>query len=383
MDFNFDICPERSGTDSIKWARYAGRDILPAWVADMDFASAPVILDALKQRLEHPVLGYAVARQNTLDAVVRYLEERRGWKVDPAWVVFTPALVPCLNGTIRAVGAAGDGVLVTTPIYPPFLNAPVLSGRELQKAPMKFENGRWTFDFAAMEAALTPRTKVFLLCNPYNPLGRVFTREELAEVAAFAARHNLIVCADEIHCDLVLDRTARHISYATLGPEVAQRAVSLFAASKTYNVAGLLCGYAVIPDAELRTRFRRALAGVANEVNIFGLIALEAAYRHGEAWRLECVEYLRGNLDVVVEEIAHTPGVILAQRPQATYLAWLDVRALGFTDPRAAFEDGGVGLNDGSDFGVPGFVRLNYGCPRERLREVLRRIRAVAEKRKA
>jgi cystathionine beta-lyase len=381
MSYNFDTCPERSGTDAVKWLRYEGRDILPAWVADMDFAAAPPILDALKQRLEHPVLGYASARKSTLDAVLEYLETRHGWKVDPSWVVFTPAVVPSLHGVIRAVGETGASVLTTTPVYPPFLSAPVLSGRLAERVPMVLEGGRWVLDFEALDAAaLRTGAKVFLLCNPYNPLGRVFTRAELEKLAEFAARRDVLVCSDEIHCDLVLDPQARHIAYGTLGEEAAQRSVSLFAASKTYNTAGLLCGYAVVPDAALRTRFRRALAGVANEVNLFGFVALEAAYRHGAAWRDECVAYLRGNLDLVMSELAQVPGLSIAQRPQATYLAWLDVRALGFAEPVAEFEKGGVGLGNGADFGTPGFVRLNFGCPRERLREILRRIRAVAEK---
>lgn len=381
MSFNFDISPERSGTDSLKWTRYEGRDILPAWVADMDFASAPPILDALKRRLEHPVLGYATAKQSTLDATVEYLATHHGWAVDPSWVVFTPAVVPSLHGVVRAVGEAGASVLTTTPVYPPFLSAPVLSGRVAERVPMAWENGRWVFDFDALDAAaVRSDAKVFLLCNPYNPLGRVFTRAELEQLAEFAARRGITVCSDEIHCDLVLDPAAKHISYGTLSPEVAQRSVSLFAASKTYNTAGLLCGYAVIADPSLRTRFRRALAGVANEVNILGFVALEAAYRHGAPWRDALIGYLRGNLDLVMSELAQAPGVKIAQRPQATYLAWLDVRALGFADPVAAFEVGGVGLGNGADFGNPGFVRLNFGCPRERLREILRRIHAVAGK---
>ncbi|MDR2430281.1 MAG: PatB family C-S lyase [Puniceicoccales bacterium] len=378
--FDFDSCPERRGTDSTKWARFAGRDVLPAWVADMDFVSAPEIMEALRERAGHGVFGYATARRQVLEVVVDYLARRHGWCVEPDWVVFTPALVPCLHGVIRAVGAAGDAVLTTVPVYPPFLSAPVLSGRSVVRVPMAWEalRGEWVFDFDALEAAVTPLARVLLLCNPHNPLGRVFSRAELEAVAAFAQRHDLVVCADEIHCDLVLDEGARHVAFGTLGEDVARRSVSLFAASKTFNVAGLLCGYAVIPDAGLRGRFRKALAGVANEVNIFGFAALEAAYRYGEPWRRACVEYLRGNLDVVMGAVASMEGVRIAQRPQATYLAWLDVRALGFEDPCAAFEAGGVGLGDGVDFGAPGFVRLNFGCPRGRLGEILGRVREVA-----
>ncbi|MDR2512622.1 MAG: PatB family C-S lyase [Puniceicoccales bacterium] len=381
MLFNFDTCPDRSGTESTKWTKYAGRDIIPAWVADMDFASPPEVISALQRRLAHPVLGYATARRSTLDTVLGYLEQRHGWKVKPDWVVFTPALVPCLHGAIRAVGAPGDHVITTVPIYPPFLSAPVLSGSKVATVSMKMDGGRWTFDFDTLEdTAKQSRAKVFLLCNPHNPLGRVFTRTELERLADFAARHELIVCSDEIHCDLVLDPATQHVSFASLSPDVANRSISLFATSKTYNTAGLLCGYAVIPDEGLRARFRRALAGVANEVNIFGLTALEAAYRHGEPWRQECLAYLRDNLDLVMAEVSAMPGIRIAQRPEATYLAWLDVRALGVTQPLETFEAGGVGLGNGVDFGMPGFVRLNFGCPRERLREILFRIRAVAEK---
>ena len=381
MVFNFDSCPERSGSESTKWARYAGRDIIPAWVADMDFASPPAIVNALQQRLTHPVFGYATAQRSTLEAVLEYLEQRHGWKVEADWIVFTPALVPCLHGAIRAVGSPGEEVITTTPIYPPFLSAPVLSGRKTVTVPMAMDNGRWTFDFPALEAAAEQSSaKVLLLCNPHNPLGRVFTRPELERLADFAMRRELVVCADEIHCDLVLASKARHVSFGSLSSEVANRTISLFAASKTYNTAGLLCGYAVIPDKTLRTRFRQALAGVANEVNIFGLVALEAAYRHGEPWRQECIAYLQGNLDLVMAELSTTPGIYIEQRPEATYLVWIDVRPLGMTRPIEAFEAGGVGLGNGVDFGAPGFVRLNFGCPRERLREILIRIRTVAEK---
>jgi cystathionine beta-lyase len=348
----------------------------------MDFASPPCVTAALRQRLEHPVLGYATAMQSTLDATVAYLKRQHDWTVDPAWVVFTPGVVPALHGVVRAMcGTAGDAVVTTTPIYPPFLSTPKLSGKALRSAPMKLENGRWTFDFDALERALTDvRPRVFLLCNPYNPLGRVFDRGELAAVAAFAQKHDITVCSDEIHCDLVLDPAATHTTYGTLGAAGAGRAVSLFAASKTYNTAGLLCGYAVIPDAGIRAAFRRAMAGIANEVTLFGFTALEAAYTGGEPWRQELLAYLRGNLELALSELAGLPNLPVAAHPQATYLAWLDARQLATTDPVKTFEDGGVLLGNGTDFGAPGHVRLNFGCPRPQLRQILKRIRTVAEK---
>jgi cystathionine beta-lyase len=244
-----------------------------------------------------------------------------------------------------------------------------------------FEGGRWTFDWAKLEAACAqPHAKVLLLCNPYNPLARVFDRGELDRLAALVRKHELTVCSDEIHCDLVLDPAAQHIVFATLGEDIAARTVTLMAASKTFNIAGLTCGFAIIPDAGLRTRFRRVLQGLSLDQNMFGLAATQAAFDHGEPWRLECVEYLRGNLDLIEQELKSMPGVILRQRPQASFLVWFDVTALGFEDAHAEFEKGGVGLSNGADFGGPGHVRLNFGCPRERLREILRRMKKVVER---
>jgi len=380
MTYDFTHCPDRSGTDSTKWARYADRDIIPAWVADMDFVIAPEILGALRERLDHGLVGYPVQPPaSTLAAVVEYLETRHGWKIDPSWVVFTPALVAALNATIRAF--AGSGSVVThVPIYPPFISAPANSGHALTRVPMDWDAAkhRWFMDPARLEAATPADAEVFMLCNPYNPLGRVFDREELEAIAAYAEKHDLTVCSDEIHCDLILDETKRHLPFATLSPAVADRTISLFAASKTWNLAGFFCGFAVIPNAARRNAFRRVAEGVMNEVNVLGYVATEAAYRHGEPWRRALLPVLRTNLDLIEAMCRETPGVVLRQRPEATYLAWLDVSALGFEHPRLAFEAGGVGMNNGADFAGPGHVRLNFACPTDRLREILRRIRATA-----
>ena len=196
-------------------------------------------------------------------------------------------------------------------------------------------------------------------------------------LAALVRQHDLTVCSDEIHCDLVLDPAAQHIVFATLGEDIAARTVTLMAASKTFNIAGLTCGFAIIPDAGLRTRFRRIIQGLSLDQNVFGLAATQAAFEHGEPWRLECVEYLRGNLDLIEQELKSMPGVVLRQRPQASFLVWFDITALGFDDAHAEFEKGGIGFSNGTDFGGPGHVRLNFGCPRERLREILRRMKLV------
>jgi cystathionine beta-lyase len=377
MDFDFDTPIDRRGTDSIKWDRYQGRDVIPMWVADMDFASPPGVLEALRRRVDHGVFGYPTAPAELTDAVRGRLLRGYGWAVDPAWIVWLPGLVPGIHLSCRAVGDDGDEVLTQTPVYPPFLTAPAPSRRALVTVPLTVTAGRWEMDVGRIASAVTPRTRLFLLCNPHNPTGRVFTREELEPLARLCLERGLVLCSDEIHCDLILDARRRHVPSATLDPEIAARTITLLAPSKTYNIAGLGCSLAVIPDAGLRRRFEQARRGIVAGVNALGYVAALAAYRNGEPWLTALRDYLRVNRDLVAESIGRLPG-LTTWVPEATYLAWVDARGLGVPDPAAFFEAHGVGLSDGREFGDPGFVRLNYGCPRERLREALERMaRAV------
>lgn len=378
MAFDFDTPVDRRSSDSIKWGKYAGRDVLPMWVADMDFAAPPAVLDALHERIQHCVFGYGDAPQTLVQAVVESLQQDFAWDVEPSWIVWLPGLVTGLNVACRAVGEEGDSVFTASPIYPPFFSAPRFSQRTVVQAPLVLEGDVWRWDFDAVEAAITPRTRLFLLCNPHNPVGRVFSREELLEVACIAERHDLVVCSDEIHCGLVLDPARRHVPLATLGEDIARRSITLMAPSKTWNVPGLGCAFAVIPDAQLRRRFTAAMHGIVPHVNVLGYVATEAAYRHGEPWRQELIAYLQGNALRVQEAINAMPG-LKTTSVEATYLAWIDARGLGEADPAAFFEAAGVGLSDGRDFGAPGFVRLNFGCSRSLLEEALARMaRAVA-----
>jgi len=380
MSFDFDTPPDRQNTDSQKWQKYAGRDVLPMWVADMDFQSPPAILDALRRRIDHGVFGYARPTASTVEAVVAALATQHGWQIDPAWLVWLPGLVVGLNVTAQAFAEPGDEVLTLTPVYPPFLTAPKNSGRVALRVPFAHDAAahRWEIDWDALARAVTPRTKLFFLCNPHNPLARVWRREELARLAEFCLRHDLILCSDEIHCDLILDPALRHVATATLGDEIARRTITLMAPSKTYNVPGLGTSLAIIPDAALRAQFVRATAGIVAEVNALGYVACEAAYRDSEPWRQALLEYLRGNRDLVTDFVGRElPGVALEAPIEATYLAWLNVSALGFADPAARFEAHGVGLNDGFYFGKPRgtHVRLNFGCPRATLTEALQRMK--------
>ena len=371
----FDTVIDRRGSDSFKWGKYAGRDILPLWVADMDFAAPPAVLDALHRRIEHGVFGYGGSWPSLTESVLAHLEDEYGWAIEPEWLVWLPGLVSGLNVACRAV----DGeVLTATPIYPPFLSAPQFSGRPLKRVDLALDANRWHWDMTAMAQATSAATRLFLLCHPHNPVGRCWSRDELLALAEHAERHDLVVCSDEIHCGLILDPDKRHVPFASLSPAIARRTITLLAPSKTFNIPGLGCAFAVIPDATLRRRFERAMHGIVPHVNVLGLAACEAAFRHGGDWHRALIAYLRGNRDRVAEVVASLPGVHMTP-VEATYLAWIDVRDLHLAKPAAHCEAHGLGLSDGSDFGAPGWLRLNFGCPRATLDDALARFsKAVA-----
>jgi len=370
FDVPFDTPIDRRDSDSIKWGKYAGRDVLPLWVADMDFAAPPPVLAALHRRIDHGVFGYGGPWPSLTESVLAHLESEYDWRIEPEWIVWLPGLVSGLNIACRAV----DGeVLTATPIYPPFLSAPHFSGRKLNRVELANTDGRWHFDANALNQAVNAASRLFLLCHPHNPVGRCWRREELLDLAAFAEAHDLIVCSDEIHCGLILDADRRHIPFASLSPEIAQRTITLMAPSKTFNIPGLGCAFAVISDAKLRHRFERAMHGIVPHVNVLGLAACEAAYRDCADWHRELIAYLAGNRDRVNATVDGKKRLKM-NFVEATYLAWIDVRELGLTDPAAHFEAHGLGLSDGADFGAPGWLRLNFGCPRSTLDEALHRL---------
>ena len=379
MKYDFDRCPDRSGTGSLKWGRYAGRDVLPMWVADMDFTSPPEVVEALRGRADHGVFGYTVPPRTTVEAAMEYLSTRHGAAVQAEHIVWFPGLVPALNVACRAFAGGGGEVLTCTPVYPPFLSAPGFAGVGLRTVELREDGGTWEIDFDALEAAVTPATRVFILCNPHNPVGRVFPAETIGRLAGFCRRHNLVLVSDEIHCDLVLDDVPHTSGLAFGGPD-GPPVVAMFAPSKTFNLAGLACAFLVIPDAATRRTFEKAARGLITEINAFGYAGCEAALRHGWAWRDELLGVLRGNRDVVEDFVASSLPGVRTWHVEATYLAWLDARGLGRADAAKFFEEHGVGLSDGIPFGAPaGFLRLNFGCPRAQLDEALARMaRALA-----
>lgn len=373
QQFDFDTKIDRLNSDSEKWDKYAGRDIIPLWVADMDFRSPPEVLKALHERVDHGIFGYTHTPQSLVAAVLQHLQRDFAWEVRPEWLVWLPGLVCGLNVLCKAIGEEGDEVLTFTPVYPPFMSAPTLTGRNTVRVPLMLVAGRWVADLDALERAITPRTRLLLLCSPHNPVGRAWTSGELHQFAALAERHDLIIGSDDIHAGLILDETIRHIPIATLSPSIASRTITLLAPSKTYNIPGLGCSFAVISDTTLRKRFIKAAGRIVPHVNVLGYVAAEAAYDRGEMWRQQLLAYLRDNRDLVFREINSIPGLVTTH-VEATYLAWIDTLGAGIEHPAHFFEQAGVGLSDGADFGAPGFVRLNFGCPRHLLVEALQRM---------
>ena len=282
--FDFDRPVDRRGTASLKWEKYAHRDIIPLWVADMDFMPPSAVLDALKKRIDHGVLGYTRPPASLVETVVDMLQQQFAWTIQPEWIVWLPGLVTGINVACRAAGNDGDAVVTAVPVYPPFLSAPQLARRELITVPMRWDDHGWHWDLEALEARLTPATRLLLLCSPHNPVGRAFRRDELLDLIDICERHDLVICSDEIHGDLILDPASRHIPTATLSPAAHDRCITLMAPSKTFNIPGLGCSFAVIGNDRLRHRFRQAMAGIVPDVNVLGYTAAEAAYRDGWDW---------------------------------------------------------------------------------------------------
>ena len=371
---DFDSPVDRGNTASLKWDRYGDKGIIPLWVADMDFKSPAAVIRALEKRVEHGVYGYGTAPKTLRRVICKMLSLRYGWQVAPEHLVWLPGLVCGLNVACRAIAAKHDDIMTMVPIYPPFLTAPINSKQGLIKVPLKFGKEKWEIDFKLLEQSITEKTRLILFCNPQNPVGRVFDREEINALASICSRKDIFICSDEIHCDLILDADKKHIPTASLSPEIAARTITLMAPSKTFNIPGLGFSFAVISNRELRINFLQAMEGVVPEVNIFGFTAAEAAYHDGWDWHADLLEYLRGNSQLVEKEIKSIEGLFM-HHVEATYLAWIDASSIDPLYPARYFEKAGVVVSEGTEFGLPGFVRLNFGCQRSLLQKALRRIR--------
>lgn len=371
---NFDTPPSREGTYSFKWEKYKGKDILPVWVADTEFACAKPISDALASRVTNAALGYTLPSQYepANEAVVNWCKQEYDWQIQSDWIVWTPGVVPAFNMACRAFCKRGDAVMVQTPNYPPLLAAPKINELERIDIPTVMQDGRWMIDLDVLEQqASQDKCKLFILCNPMNPVGTVLDKQELEKIAAICDKHGVIMCSDEIHCDLILS-DKKHIPASSID-SIEQSSVTLMAASKTFNVAGLGTSFAIIPNAKVRRQFVQAGAGIVPWANILGLLATEVAFTQCKDWHIQQLEYLRENRDYLVQSINQIEG-LSAATPEATYLLWVDGSQLGVTNTQAWCESKGVGPSPGKDFGLSDFFRINYGCSRQFLTQVVDRL---------
>ncbi|MBO2944028.1 pyridoxal phosphate-dependent aminotransferase [Paenibacillus sp. F411] len=390
---NFDLNIDRTETSSLKWDHvhtiFGVTDALPLWVADMDFAAPPAVIQAMHDRVDHGVFGYTLPSQNYLEAVCGWMKSRHQWSIKPEWIQFCPGVVPALSMLVSSLTEPGDGVVIQTPVYPPFYRVVKDQGRELiENVLVQDEDGRYDIDFEDLERCLAAeRTKMIILCSPHNPVGRVWKREELSRIAELCQQHDVLVVSDEIHADLVFEPGA-HTPFAALSEDAAQRSIICTAPSKTFNIAGLNTANLIIPNDSLKRKFAKTLETFAmGAITPLGAAATEAAYREGGEWLDALLTYVRGNMEYVRDYIAeHTPEVKV-WLPEATYLLWLDFRALGLPDKELSkflVEDAKLGLNNGASFGTvgDGFMRMNVACTSATLQEAMRRLEEALSRRR-
>lgn len=380
MKYNFDQVIDRSGTHSMKWTKYENTDILPMWVADMDFQVPPQIVQALKERIDHDIFGYTLVPEQLNQIIVNRMKVLYNWTIESDWIVWLPGVVSALNVCCRAFGSAIDGIqkpiATTTPIYPPFLTAPSNCGCQLVTIPMNTFKQRASLDFNAIEKAFEQGVSLFMLCSPYNPGGTLFYREELEHLVSLCRQYKVVLCSDEIHADFVLDQGNCHIPTASISQEASDITITIMAPSKTYNIPGLNTSLVIVSDPELRQAFNKNAQGIVPPINLLGLVAAQAAYEHCDDWLDQLIAYLRINRDIVVKRVNQMKGCHLDPLV-STYLAWIDVTRTGLENPVEFFEKAGVGLSDGRDFGQKGFVRLNFGCAKSVLEKGLDRMESA------
>lgn len=385
MKFNFDELVDRSHTDSVKLDKlkslYGEVDLIPLWVADTDFKSPPAIIDALQKRVEHGVFGYTTPSENYLTSIVQWLQRRHQWTVQPEQINFVPGVVKGIAFALDVFTCEGDRVIIQPPVYHPFRLVPTALKREVVNNPLILENERYRMDLAGLREILSRQTcKLLILCNPHNPGGRVWSKEELKELAEICFDHGVIVISDEIHADMALPGF-RHIPFASVSREAEKISLTLMAPSKTFNIAGIVSSFAVIPNKEIRERYLGYLEPrELSQGTIFAYTATQAAYEEGAEWLEQMNEYVQGNVDFVNNYLKEHIPQIKAMKPEASFLVWLDCRALHLSQPELVdlfVKRAHLALNDGTMFGPggEGFMRLNVGTPRQVLEQALNKLK--------
>ncbi|MBQ4503143.1 MAG: PatB family C-S lyase [Alistipes sp.] len=389
MKYNFDQIIDRRGSGALKcdaleqW--YGNSELLPMWVADMDFATPDFIVDAIKERLEHPIFGYTIEPERYRDAIITWIASHHGWAVKREWICYIPGIVKGIAMAINALLKAGDKIIIQPPVYHPFRNVAAHNGFEIVENPLLVDsNGSYSIDFDHLERVADKNCRLLILANPHNPIGILWQRETLIRLADFCHSRGIIVISDEIHSDMAL-WGKRHIPFASVSDKAAQCSITFGAPSKTFNIAGIVTSYAIVPNDKLRNKFFGWMEG--NELNhpdIFAPIATIAAFENGEPWRQEMIEYIEGNIEFTIEYCKQHIPQIVTVRPEASFLVWLDCRGLGLTHAKIVelfTQKAALALNDGAIFGTQGegFMRLNVGTPREVLQTALERLKTAVD----
>lgn len=373
MAYDFDEVIERRGSWSTRWEKFP-EEVIPLWVADTDFRAPPPVLDAIARRTAHGVFGYSAPPAELRDVVVERMQRLYGWRIEPGWVVFVSGVVPGLHLAARHCLRADQHALVPIPVYQHLKRSLDLAQRANTDVPLVLSNGRWVWDEDALAAAARPNSRLLMLCNPQNPGGTIFTRAELSRLAAFAEKHDLVICSDEIHADILLDKGKPHVPIASVSRETCRRTVTLISPNKAFGFPGAGCAFAIIEDPELRRAFSSDHHATVHDASVFAYEAALAAYRECGGWLEAQLAYLRTNRNLVEKRVASMPGLKLAH-VEATYLAWIDASGLGVADPYQHFIKRGVAMSPGAQFGAPGYVRLNFGTRRALLEKALLRMK--------
>ena len=387
--YNFDEIIKRENTNSFKFDLrhkfFGTHDVYPMWVADMDFKTPSFVIDALKKRLEHEILAYSFQPEGFRTSVVNWMKKRHGWEIKPGWISYSPGVVPSLNIAVTAFTQPGDKVIVQPPVYFPFFQAVKNNNRILVDNPLQLSKGRYFMDFDDLKKKIDSKTKLLLLCNPHNPAGNVWKKEELEELTDICIKNDILIISDEIHSDIVY-KPNKHIPTASLSSETANQTITLMSPSKTFNIAGLFTSMVIISNPVLQKKFDKLFNDFhMSQGHIFGSIAHEAAYSKGEEWLEELLTYLKGNIDFLTEYLNNYIPEINVISPEATYLVWLDCRKLGLNkdELRTFFiEKAQLGLSEGAIFGTngDGFQRINIACPRSIVEQSLQKLNKAVEK---
>tara|TARA_B100001250_G_scaffold84595_1_gene69956 strand:- start:1937 stop:3082 length:1146 start_codon:yes stop_codon:yes gene_type:complete len=380
MKYDFDTIVDRIESRSTKWLKFDDPNVLPMWVADMDFKCPPEVIEAIKERANQGIFGYTERPSDLTSLLKQRLYDRSGWDIEPDWVTWMPGVVVGLNVACRTVLSPGDMVMMPSPIYRPFVYAPDNMNRGMLKTELINDEGRLVLDYESINNLISDDIKMFYFCNPHNPGGTMFKEEEIKEIVDTCKRNETIICADEIHSDLTFLKERGHIHLAQTSEWAANNSITLVSPTKTFNMQGLPCGAAIIPNPEIRKEFRRNMRGIAAHIGVFAYTAAEAAYRFGDPWHEELMKYLEKNRSFLREEVSKIEGLSL-YGPEATYLAWIDCSKTGLEDPADFFINAGVGVHRGEWFGDSNFVRLNFGCPYTRLEEAVNRIKKAFSQR--